>query len=82
MQFEIEDKIVTNPRSTIRRSVSIWFPPRNGTVKRSYIVAPHENFHGFWGVTPLRIYALYGWLDVEIEYGGDWYKHGGIIHCN
>ena len=79
--FEL-DESSTNAAGS---GLSIWFPPKNGTypdiVARAYIFAPNSNLIG--GRDLLQFYALNGWLDVDIEYGGDsWYYHNGIMHCN
>ena len=67
-------------------ALSIWFPARDATGKRAFIVALDEDFHGAFGYEPQHFYALNGWEDVSIDFRVDanysYWLHGGIMHCH
>ena len=68
--------------ATTARAISIWFPPRDGLIKRAYIVAQY-GFNGNDEWEPQLFYALNGWLDVDLVYLSSSYSyHGGIMHCH
>ena len=62
--------------------ISIWFPPRTESSKGSNITAMGEGLNGYNGYIPIHFYALNGFEDVHIDYRGDYFQHGGIMHCH
>ena len=62
-------------------SQSIWFPQNVAGTKKSLIYGRDDSF-GDGGRAAQLFYALNGWLDVDINYGGTYQYHGGIMYCN
>ena len=61
-------------------SLTIYFPPNINGNKKAKIEAADESFSAGMG-DPLQFYAIHGWNDIDIRYGGNWDYHEGIMHC-
>ena len=70
------------------RRMSIYFPPKDEVThnKKAQVIAlrndEYNGLDGYYGYLPFNLYAIHGWLDVDVIYGAIDESHGAIMHCN
>ena len=72
--------ILTSRSSSATRNVTIYFPPKQGNTKRAIIISVDQAFTRNY-YEKSNLYAINGFLDVDIHSNATFSNYGGIMWC-
>eukprot|EP01083_Nonionella_stella_P300904 1029674_1 len=65
--------------------MNIWCPPNSESVKNCFLSGDHADIEGYsakWSREAIKLYALYGWDDVDLSLTGTWSSNNqGTMYC-